>query len=274
MGFFKEFKEDLSQAVNEMTAESLSAGGKKGPVAEPEEDMMVNTLDERVAEKETETAAKEVVKKISESMAADTEKAGRKQEAPFPAPQQAPKESAVQQMRAQAAVQVKEENKVQEQKTIKEEKRQKAVDEVAIITKSLKVKGDMMTEGSLEVHGLIEGNVECLGNLVITGSVIGNSKAAEVLVNGAKIEGDIVSTGTVKIGQGGVVVGNLTASSAVIAGAVKGNIDVHGPVIVDATAIVAGDIKSKSMQINTGSVIEGHCSQCYADVTPADFFKS
>ena len=42
--------------------------------------------------------------------------------------------------------------------------------------------------------------------------------------------------------------------------------------ILDASAIVMGDIKSKSVQINNGAVIEGMCSQCYADVNPASFF--
>ena len=59
---------------------------------------------------------------------------------------------------------------------------------------------------------------------------------------------------------------------AAIAGAVKGDIDVRGPVILDASAIVMGNIKSKSVQINNGAVIEGMCSQCYADVSPTAFF--
>lgn len=58
-----------------------------------------------------------------------------------------------------------------------------------------------------------------------------------------------------------------------IAGAVKGDIDVHGPVILDTTAIVMGNIKSKSVQINNGAVIEGLCSQCYADISPSTFFE-
>ena len=33
-----------------------------------------------------------------------------------------------------------------------------------------------------------------------------------------------------------------------------------------------GNIKSKSVQINNGAVIEGMCSQCYADVSPTSFF--
>ena len=34
-----------------------------------------------------------------------------------------------------------------------------------------------------------------------------------------------------------------------------------------------GNIKSKSVQINNGAVIEGMCSQCYADVNPKSFFE-
>ena len=64
------------------------------------------------------------------------------------------------------------------------------------------------------------------------------------------------------------------SAGAVIAGAVKGNIDVHGPVILDTTAIVMGNIKSQSVQINNGAVIEGMCSQVYAEVNPSAFFEN
>ena len=62
----------------------------------------------------------------------------------------------------------------------------------------------------------------------------GNSTAAEVYVNTERLEGSITSEGSVKIGLGTVVIGDISASSAVIAGAVKGEIDVNGPV-VDST---------------------------------------
>lgn len=63
-----------------------------------------------------------------------------------------------------------------------------------------------------------------------------------------------------------MVIGNISATSAVIAGAIKGDIDVQGPVVVDTSAVVMGNIKSRSVQINNGAVIEGFCSQCYAEV--------
>ena len=107
----------------------------------------------------------------------------------------------------------------------------------------------------------------------ITGTIQGNSQAAEIYAENAKVTGELRSNGSIKVGQSTVIIGNIFAYSAVIAGAVKGDIDVKGPVILDSSAIVMGDIKSKSVQINNGAVIEGMCSQCYAEVNPTSFFE-
>lgn len=145
-------------------------------------------------------------------------------------------------------------------------------DETAIITMGMTITGDMVSEGSADIIGCVNGNIDILGKLNVTGYINGNSKAAEIYAEGAKINGEIISEGAVKIGASSVIIGNITATSAAIAGAVKGDIDVKGPVVLDASAIVMGNIKSKSVQINNGAVIEGMCSQCYADVSPTSFF--
>ena len=138
-----------------------------------------------------------------------------------------------------------------------------ASDETAVITAGMVITGDVSSEGSMDLVGTINGNIDILGKLNITGYINGNSKAAEIFAEGE---------GSVKIGASSVVIGNITAISAAIAGAVKGDIDVQGPVVLDSSAIVMGNIKSKSVQINNGAVIEGMCSQCYADVSPTSFF--
>lgn len=145
-------------------------------------------------------------------------------------------------------------------------------DEVSIITTGTNIKGNLSTTGSFSISGRVEGNVQCNGKLEVTGLIKGNSSASEVFSDAAKIEGEITSTGTVKIGLGSVVVGNIAATSAVIAGAVKGDIDVQGPVVVDTSAVIVGNIKSRSVQINNGAVIEGFCSQCYADIDVDSLF--
>lgn len=147
------------------------------------------------------------------------------------------------------------------------------LDETAVITKGMKVTGDISSQGSMDILGNVKGNVEILGKLNVSGGVEGNSIAEEIFADSAKITGEIHARGSVKVGQSSVIIGNIYATSAVIAGAVKGDIDVQGPVILDTSAIVMGNIKSKSVQINNGAVIEGMCSQCYADVNPSSFFK-
>ena len=171
----------------------------------------------------------------------------------------------------------------EKEETAKEEKKDRKIDinaifnqpysdEVSNITAGMVINGDITSQGSLELVGAVHGNINVSGKMSITGVIEGNSQAAEIYAESAKITGEVRSLGTVKVGQETVIIGDIYATSAVIAGAVKGDIDVHGPVILDTTAIVMGNIKSKSVQINNGAVIEGMCSQCYADVNPTSFF--
>ena len=171
----------------------------------------------------------------------------------------------------------------EKEETTKEEKKDRKIDinaifnqpysdEVSNITAGMVINGDITSQGSLELVGAVHGNINVSGKMSITGIIEGNSQAAEIYAESAKITGEVRSMGTVKVGQETVIIGDIYATSAVIAGAVKGDIDVHGPVILDTTAIVMGNIKSKSVQINNGAVIEGMCSQCYAEVNPTSFF--
>jgi cytoskeletal protein CcmA (bactofilin family) len=146
-------------------------------------------------------------------------------------------------------------------------------DEVTVITKGTTINGSISSDGSLEINGTITGDIECLGKLSITGKIVGNSSAAEVYVNTDRLEGSITSEGSVKVGLGTVIIGDIVASSGVIAGAVKGEIDVNGPIVIDSTAIIKGNIKAKSVQINNGAVIEGFCSLSYSAVDVDNIFE-
>ena len=238
MGFFSDLKDDLSQAVNELLPEEelpKESDVKEEKVTAPEE------TSETVNGFDTDLGA--MLDKVEEMEVPEEQPI-------YVAPAAA--EAVVETVPVSA---------------------KNAANEVAVLTDSMIINGNIATEGALDVRGSIVGNVEALGKLNITGAIQGNSQAAEIYAEGAKITGELRSGGSVKIGQSTVIIGNLYASSAVIAGAVKGDIDVKGPVILDSSAIVMGDIKSKSVQINNGAVIEGMCSQCYAEVNPTSFFE-
>lgn len=160
---------------------------------------------------------------------------------------------------------------MKEQNTELEEK--KPVDNVTVITKGTRIDGSIYTDGSLEIQGVVGGNATCLGKLSIFGKVQGDVEASEIFINETRLNGGIKSSTTVKIGVGTVVVGNITGTSAVIAGAVRGDIDVNGPVIIDSTAVVQGNIVAKSIQVNNGAIIEGQCSLSYASININEFFE-
>lgn len=276
MGFFKDFKDDLSEAVDE-----LIPGSTQEPDAALEEELAVTpeTL-------ETDLDVEGELSKLDgllEQAAKNVEQEGRRAAESIVVPD---KESTA----TAAPAEDKSDHRAKESRmdtntnetTTTEAPAQAAStpsfepapasDENAVITSGMKITGDLESTGSIEVEGTINGNVRCNGKLTVTGNIEGNSTSAEFFADSAHVAGEVLSSGTVKIGVGSVVIGNISASSAVIAGAVKGDIDVQGPVVVDTSAVVMGNIKSRSVQINNGAVIEGFCSQAYAEVDVASVF--
>ncbi len=145
--------------------------------------------------------------------------------------------------------------------------------EVTVITRGTTINGGVSSDGPLEIMGTITGDVECSARVSIYGTISGNVSATDVMVKTKKLEGNIRSEGSVEVAEGTVVLGDIVGTSATVAGAVKGNIDVNGSVLVDSTAIVKGSIKAKSIQVNTGAVVDGYCSLNYAGVDLDEFFN-
>ena len=257
MGFFKDFKEDFNDGLDEMAgAEETST-----------EEVMVNTLDGDIDVESELNKLDGLLEQVTKKVETPAEKQA---EAPVTTEPVEEKKSFFSE--------TKKETKMEAPRTMDvmgnvAENNAQASDENAVITAGMKITGNVESVGSIEVQGEIVGDVTCNGKLVITGKVNGNSQSSEFFADAAKIEGEVVTSGTAKVGVGSVIIGNITATSAVIAGAVKGDIDVNGPVVVDTSAVVMGNIKSRSVQINNGAVIEGFCSQSYADVDVNSVFN-
>ncbi len=285
MGFFKDFKDDFKDDLADAIDELIPGG--RSSSANDSDDVMVNTLEDDL-DMDDEISKLDGLLQKAEQKAGDPRTLLKQPEpekaAPAPVPTPAPMPAAPtvrkEPVKAIDTPIFKKESTTMDT-TMKDNAMDKtpvapmqtptytsssASDENAVITGGMTINGDLESTGSIEVEGLIKGNVSCNGKLTVTGIIRGNSTSSEFFSDAAKIEGEIAASGTVKVGAGSVIVGNITATSAVIAGAVKGDIDVQGPVVVDTSAIVVGNIKSRSVQINNGAVIEGFCSQVYAEV--------
>lgn len=297
MSFFKELKEDIVQSVNEL-GDSLEEQVTDAEETAGSDDVLANELQSEIHsileegsllddlpdmeeglsdEKPEEEKSEQSDEKIEELSKKDTEEKT---------------ENSVEEEIVEAAESQEEEtmSKKEEKKNQEEVMKEEAIkeemmgsermenddinnEETTVITKGTTINGGIKSDTSLIVKGVIEGDVECLGKLTITGRVAGNSTASEIYVNTPKLTGNLVSRGSVKVDVGTVVVGSISSASVVVAGAVKGDIDVNGPVIVDSTAVVQGSILGKSIQINSGAVIDGMCSLKYADVNLEALFE-
>jgi cytoskeletal protein CcmA (bactofilin family) len=280
MGLFKDFKEDFSQAVNE-----LVPGADDPKTAGSTDNLVVNTFGNEVDVKSELSKLDGLLEKVDE----EPEEPVQKTPIISPLAEELgtldqPEKDTYHHSNARGITKEKENKTMSEippvvpsahAHTIQNNVNPAAAvsEETSIITASTILTGDLQSSGSLDIQGTINGNVACNGKLTVTGTINGNSNSAEFFADVAKIEGEVVSSGTVKVGTGSVIIGNISASSAVIAGAVKGDIDVQGPVVVDTSAVIMGNIKSRSVQINNGAVIEGFCSQCYADIDVQGLFE-
>ncbi len=287
MSFFKDLKEDIAQSVNELTEsldENLAVDVEKTdetvpmselttdfPPEEPAEEVPELVVENNVTEENeiaVDAGPEEVIEEPEESLVEEP----LEEVAEEPEEIEEPVEDTVEDYEEEQVMN----EEVMEETSVDNTPVQEVEDdaqEVTVITKGTTINGGIKSDTSLVVKGTIEGDVECEGKLTITGKVAGNTIASEIYVNTPRLEGDINSRGIVKIDVGTVVIGNINCTSVLVAGAVKGNIEVNGPVIVDSTAVVKGDIKAKSIQINSGAVIDGHCSLAYADVDLDSFFE-
>lgn len=290
MGFFKDFKEDLSLAVNELLPEDQAN-------QEETEEQMVNTLDTDTSTTEdasdsekmkewldgledtdlnvdtNEETMDDVIEETTDE-SSDVENENELENL-FDSEEGASMDDNVD-LELLDALNEDNEN-VDADDTKKEQKVRTASvsndDEVSVITKGTTINGSISSDGALDIMGDVTGDIECLGKLSVTGKVTGNVSAAEVFINTDRLEGNVVSEGSVKVGLGTVLLGDVSGTSGVVAGAVRGEIDINGPIVIDSTAIIKGNIKAKSVQINNGAIIDGFCSLSYSDVNIDNIFE-
>ena len=89
----------------------------------------------------------------------------------------------------------------------------------------------------------IKGDIESNGDIRIDGHLIGSLK----------------SNGKVKIGQTGVMEGDLNCKQAEIAGVVKGNINTEELTALKSTSKVEVDLTTKQLLIEVGAQFTGKC---------------
>lgn len=301
MGFFGDLKADITQAVDELTdgsdgektrKENMKKGfGKKSKKNVAVKVTDINTSDENLYQavenneeerSETEKAlwdeiradlSDEDAEKSSGSVISEEDEVEEIEEIQEENVVQADDAADLQGMTMANAFQTPASQMMAADFSVPEDE---LTDEVGIITGSMTVLGNIYSTGHMEIYGTVQGDVEVNGSLHIFGNITGNVKASEIILDSGKIRGNVTCATAISVTEGSVIIGSLivAGTGAAIAGAIKGDLDVHGPVTLDSTAIVKGNIKSQSVQMANGAMVDGMCSQCYSEVDLSSYFDS
>lgn len=102
---------------------------------------------------------------------------------------------------------------------------EKTEQQTTIIGEGIKLEGEFSGKGDLELYGELKGNISI--------------------------------TGRIKIGMNAVAVANIVASSAEIAGTVRGKVSIANSVDILSTGNINGDVKAQEITIAKGAAING-----------------
>ena len=91
-------------------------------------------------------------------------------------------------------------------------------------------------------------------------SVKGSLNSTGALRIDGQFDGDITTTADIIVGESGRVAATVSAKNAVIAGEVKGNMDIVDKLELLPTAKVEGDLKVGVLIIGEGAVYKGNCA--------------
>ncbi len=98
--------------------------------------------------------------------------------------------------------------------------------EASVIGRGTLVRGSLRGEGSLEIHG--------------------------------RVEGDVHVTGSVLLSADAVVLGNITADQLTVAGTVQGDLRGTATLALERPARVVGDLSSPRLSVAPGALVKGN----------------
>jgi len=75
-----------------------------------------------------------------------------------------------------------------------------------------------------------------------------------------KVEGSVVSSGTLVVGEGGEVDGEIRVGQLFVSGVIRGNVKASRRIQICAQGRAFADLETPSLVIEDGAIFDGHCS--------------
>ena len=101
-----------------------------------------------------------------------------------------------------------------------------------------------------------------LNTIIGSGSVFEGTVQIEsggIRVDG-KVKGKLISSETLVVGPTGVVEANVQVKRATVGGRVVGSLVAIEQTVLEAKAVLLGDLKTSSLVVHEGAIFNGNCS--------------
>ncbi len=91
------------------------------------------------------------------------------------------------------------------------------IEDVSIISSSVRIEGNIFSEGNVRIDGNVKGNVSINGNLTIgdTSNLLGEVKATNIIMNG-KLKGKVKAEEKLRLESKAVLSGDLVTKVLII----------------------------------------------------------
>lgn len=96
--------------------------------------------------------------------------------------------------------------------------------------------------------------------------IVGDCDTTDTIRIEGRVEGSVRAEKAVVIGKGGRVNGDIQTQDAVIAGMVRGALDVDSRLELQATCVIDGEIRATRLKLDEGGVVNGTVSIGRKDV--------
>lgn len=96
--------------------------------------------------------------------------------------------------------------------------------------------------------------------------IVGDCDTTDTIRIEGRVEGSVRAEKAVVIGKGGCVNGNIQTQDAVIAGMVRGALDVDSRLELQSTCVIDGEIRATRLKLDEGGVVNGTVSIGRKDV--------
>lgn len=129
-----------------------------------------------------------------------------------------------------------------------------------IITSGMVIKGSLDSEDMVDMDGVIIGDFTCKSYIAVTGKIKGGVRAEQIVMNGAKVQGNVQAVNGLNVSSETRIQGNVEGRDAIIEGYIKGNVSVVQELTVCSDSVLMGDITASSIEVQRGAVVDGRVS--------------